>query len=116
MVPSTLGLTPPNCPPWCVVAPGHAYSALTEDGLSLKRLHWQPVGLVDAGGGPVRVSIASVETNMRGVVALSETFVSVLTGVRGDDVPYVEMTPDEAVQLGELLAEAARLVEGEQSC
>lgn len=112
MVPSTPDLTPPACPPWCAVAAGHPYSAATEDGLSLKRLHWHPVGLLDTGGGPVRVSIASVETNTSGVVALGTTIVSVLTGIESDSgSSSVEMTPDDASHLSELLATAARLAQ-----
>lgn len=112
--PSTPDLTPPSCPPWCAVAVGHPYSAATEDGSSLKRLHWQPVGLVHAEGGPVRVSIAAVETNTSGVVALGTTIVSMLTGIGGDDGSYVEMTPGDAGHLSDLLAEAARHARGEQ--
>lgn len=114
MVSSTPDLTPPACPPWCAVAAGHPYSAATEDGLSRKRLHWQPVGLLDVEGGPVRVSIAAVETNTGGAVALGRTIVSVLTGGEGEDGSYVEMTPDDAGHLSELLAGAARLARGDQ--
>lgn len=85
MVHLTPDLTPPTCPPWWAVADGHPYSAATEDGASLKRLHWQPVGLNDAEGWPVLVSIASVETNTSGVIALGTTIVTALT-VSGGDV------------------------------
>lgn len=115
MVRSTPDLTLPACPRWCAVAAGHPYSAGTEDGLSLRRLHWQPVGLLDTEGGPVRVSIASVETNTSGGVALGATIVSLLTGVGDDDGSYVELTPDDAEHLSEVLAEAARLAKGDQS-
>ena len=112
MVPTPPDLTPPICPPWCAAGDGHPYSPATEDGQSLKRLHWQPVGLVHAGGGPVGVSIAAVETNTNGAVESAPSVVSVLTGVGGDHGSYVEMTPDDARHLSELLAEAARLAEG----
>ena len=115
MVPSTPDLKPPSCPPWCAAAVGHPYSAATDDGLSLKRLHWQPVGLVLAGAGPVRVSITSVETNTGGAVALGAPIVSVLTGIGGEDGSYVEMTPDQAEHLSKLLAEAARLAKDDDS-
>ena len=116
MVPQNPDLKLPNCPPWCAVAVGHPYSAATDDGLSLKRLHWQPVGLVLAGAGPVRVSITSVETNTSGAVALGATIVSVLTGNGGEDGSYVEMTPDQAEHLSKLLAQAARLAKDDDGC
>ncbi len=50
------------------------------------------------------MSIASVETNTSGAVALGTTIVSVLTGTGGDDGSFVEMTPDAAGHLSELLA------------
>lgn len=115
MARSTPDLTLAACPRWCAVAAGHPYSAATEDGLSLKRLHLQPVGLLHTEGGPVRVSIASVETNTSGVVAMGTTIVSVLTGIRGDDGSYVELTSDDAGHLSEFLADPARLAKGDQS-
>jgi len=62
------------------------------------------------------VSITSVETNTSGAVALGATIVSVLTGIGGDDGSYVEMTPDQAVHLSTLLAEAARLAKDDDGC
>ena len=58
------------------------------------------------------MSIAAVETNTNGAVESAPSVVSVLTGVGGDHGSYVEMTPDDARHLSELLAEAARLAEG----
>ena len=81
MVASPPDLAPPPCPEWCAVPAGHPYSAATEDSLALRRLHWRPVGLVSAGGGPVRVSISSVETNRSGAVTLDPPLVTLLTGV-----------------------------------
>ncbi len=88
---------------------GHPYAAATEDSLSLRRLHWQPVGLVSAGGGPVRVSVSSMETNCSGAVTVDPPLVTLLTGVGEEDGSYVEMPPGTAFRLSELLAEAARV-------
>lgn len=42
----------------------------------------------------MRVSIASVETNTSGVIALGTTIVTAFTGSGGDDCSYKELTPD----------------------
>lgn len=80
----------------------------------MRRLHWQPVGLVAAGGGPVRVSISSVETTTSGAMTVDPPLVTLLTGV-GEPGSYVEMPPEGAVRLSELLAEAARAAEAAPS-
>jgi hypothetical protein len=63
----------------------------------------------------VRVSISSVETNSSGAMALDPPLVSLLTGIGAEDGCYVEMTPDGALRVCELLAEAARLAKVDQS-
>jgi len=115
MVASPPDLAPPPCPEWCAVPAGHPYSAATEDSLALRRLHWRPVGLVSAGGGPVRVSISSVETNRSGTVTLDPPLVTLLTGVGAEGGSYVEMPPESALRLSGLLAEGARVAEVRQS-
>ena len=100
---------------WCAAPSGHPYSAATEDSLSLRRLHWQPQGLVAAGGGPIRVSVSSVETNRSGAVTLDPPLVTLLTGIEAEDRSYVEMPPETALRLCELLAEAARVARAGQS-
>jgi hypothetical protein len=100
---------------WCAAPAGHPYAGVTEDSLSLRRLHWQPVGLVLVGGGPVRVSISSVETMRRRAVTLAPPLVTLLTGIGAEDGSYVEMSPESALRLSELLSEAARVAEAGHS-
>ncbi|HET7725141.1 MAG TPA: hypothetical protein VFK68_10925 [Propionibacteriaceae bacterium] len=99
---------PPPCPEWCAAPAGHAYTGVWEDDGSLRRLHWRPIGSVDANGGPVRVSICAVETNTRGVATVSHAVVSLLTGTQDEDGSYVELEASDAQQLSEMVSHASR--------
>lgn len=99
---------PPPCPEWCVKPAGHPYTGVWEDDGSLRRLHWKPIGMVDANGGLVRVSISAVETNARGVVTVSHAVVSLLTGDEDENGSYVELEAADAQVLSEMVSHASR--------